>query len=309
MNNPQIPTEDQRPAPNPRQMPHLWQAYLWWDELVQMRKRHLLRISSIKARKSTMDAQFERDMMDHMGLDALVRHATRAMVKSGSEAGLVWEWIRSIKGMKSGSLPAQLLAQIDDIGKFATVSKLWRFSGWAVRNGRAETNVRGEKSHYNRRLKSTCFLIGEQFIRQQTPLYSDLYYEFKAKLREKHPEKIKGANGKWKYNDGHIDRMARRKMIKIFLQHLWLMWRTAEGLPTPHPYIHDIGGHSNLIPPPNSHVVYDCLVLNASQSQYDAHVATASHLTCDTPVISASHTNHDAPDGAASQKLGESQIK
>jgi len=239
---------DQRPDPKPRKFPQLWQAYLWWDELMKMRQRHVLRISSIEAGKSNLDAQFERDMLDMMQMDDLLKAARQTMVGHGADVGPIWDWLRAVKGLKAGGQAAKLLAQIDDIGKFDTVSKLWRFAGYAVINGQAERNQRGEKSHYNRRLKSICFVIAEQFIRQQTPIYVDEYYAEKERQRRKHPEKVK-VDGKWKYNDGHIHHMAMRKMIKIFLQHVWVVWREYEGLPTEGPYIQDVGGHTHIVEP------------------------------------------------------------
>lgn len=38
-----------------------------------------------------------------------------------------------------------------------------------------------------------------------------------------------------------------RKMIKVFLQHFWMRWRTMEGLPTNEPFIMGKNGHSTYI--------------------------------------------------------------
>ena len=48
---------------------------------------------------------------------------------------------------------------------------------------------------------------------------------------------------------GHLDAMAVRKMIKLFLACLWLVWREAEGLPTRSPYAIEKKGHSTMISP------------------------------------------------------------
>ncbi len=240
--------EDKRPDPKPRRHPKLWQSYLWWDEIMQMRKRHLLRISSIEAGKSNLDAQFERDMMEKADLNKLVIYAREVMVEHGEDIGPFWDAATSVKGLGQGGLAAQLIAQVDDIAKFATVSKLWRFSGYAVIDGKADRNKKGEKSKFNRRLKSICWLVGQQFIRQQTAGYVDIYYKEKDRLRELYPEKIK-ENGKLKYNDGHLHNMAQRKMVKIYLQHFWIIWRSYEGLHVSQPYVHDVLGHGSYITP------------------------------------------------------------
>lgn len=238
--------EDKRPDPKPRVRPHLWQAYLFWNELVEMRKRHLLRISSIQAGKSNLDDTLEQEFLDGLMIDKQIDNAKKAMVNFGKRSAPgVWEWVTSIRGLGEGGLAAQLIAQIDDIGKFSNVSKLWRFAGLAVIDGKAERNQPGEKAHKNGRLRAVCYLISEQFIKQQTPLYVDIYYSEKARLRELHPE----PEGK-QYTDGHIHNMAMRKTVKIFMQHLWIIWREAEGLPVTMPYAIDILQHADYIEPP-----------------------------------------------------------
>jgi hypothetical protein len=214
-----------------------------------MRKRHELRISSIEKGKSNLDAGLEYDILDAMGkegMDKLISDAKKMMVVNGESVGPVWDWVTSIRGLGQGGLAAQLLAQIDDISKAPTVSALWRYCGQAVIDGKAERNRPGEKSHFNRRLKSIVWLIGEQFVRQQTHPYVDIYYEEKERQREMYPEKIK-VDGKWKYNDGHIHNRAKRKMVKIFLQHLWVTWRELEGLPVSDPYVIGVLGHAKYV--------------------------------------------------------------
>jgi len=238
---------DQRPDPKPRKNPQLWQSYLFWNELVEMRKKHTLRISSIEAGKSNLDAQLERDFLDHLQIDSLIKYAKKTMINYGMTIPC-WEWITGIRGLKQGSLAAQLLAQIDDVEKFVTISKLWRFSGNAVIDGKAEKNQKGKCSHFNSQLKSICWLISDQFIKQQTPVYVDIYYDEKKRQRELYPEKIT-LNGKTIYSDAHIDNRARRKAIKIFLSHLWVTWREMENLPITKPYIQQIKGHTNIVEP------------------------------------------------------------
>jgi hypothetical protein len=293
--------EDRRPDPKPRKYATLWQAYLWWNEMVEIRKRHTLRISSSERGKSNLNAQFEQVMMDKLDLDARICELNKMMIEEGQETGRVWDWLTSIKGLKAGGLAAQLIAQIDQPPE--TISKLWRFAGWAVIDGQAERNQRGEKSHYNRQLKSICWLIVDQFIKHQTPVYADIYYEEKERQRKIHPEtlcrectdlavrtnrskmelravveldeleplallldELTSQDDKygvrWEdcpskkshhrlYNDGHVHNRAIRKTAKIFLQHLWLVWREAEGLPVSKPWVEQFGGHVDIIPPPN----------------------------------------------------------
>lgn len=50
-------------------------------------------------------------------------------------------------------------------------------------------------------------------------------------------------------SEGHVHNQAVRKMIKLFLACLWLVWREAEGLPATKPYAIDKLGHSSFIDP------------------------------------------------------------
>lgn len=259
-NSPVSNSHDNRPDPKPRKHPQLWQAYLWWYELMEMRKRHNLRISSIDRGKSNLDSQFEYDMLDIIQIDTLVKQTKTIMINYGTKVGLdldskevspIWQWITSIKGLGEGSLAAQLLSQIDDIDNSPTVASLWRYAGFAVIDGKAEKNSKGEKSKFNRKLKGICFNIADQFIKQQTPGYVDIYYAEKERLKTAYPapicegcqqlaepfqKKVKGEiytsyrcpdrnkDHKIKYGDAHIHNRAWRKMIKIFLKDLWIEW-------------------------------------------------------------------------------------
>lgn len=249
---------NEKPKMRDRKHPRLYQAYQWWYELVEMRKRHILRISAIERGDSNLDLQTELDIMEVMDFDGLIAYAAKEMASFGATVGPVWEWLLDIKGIGT-NLAAKLIANIDDIGRFATVSKLWAFGGWAVRDGRREYNQKGKISGYSRTLKSICWQIGDSFIKQQTPLWVDLYYEEKERLRRLHPDTLccqcgklwdkehKTQGHKQMYNPGHQHNMAHRKMIKIFLQHLWVVWRKSEGLPVSLPYVEAILGHTNIV--------------------------------------------------------------
>jgi len=254
---------DERPDPKPRKHPHLWQAYLTWDELMQWRKRHKLRISSIEAGKSNLDAQYERDWLEALQLDLFIKRAQKEMVGFGEAVGPVWDWLVGIKGIGPHTA-AKLLALFDDVGKFDTVSKFWRFAGWAVIDGEIDRGEKGKISPYNRRLKSECYLVAESFVKQQTPYYADIYYAEKARQREKYPDPLChkcGAmaeqcgqswrcpnckTGRVNYTPGHLNFRAMRYMIKRFLSHLYVKWCESEGLSAPEPYVQAILGHQNI---------------------------------------------------------------
>lgn len=296
--------KDKRLDPKPRKHPELWQAYLWWNELMQMRKRHTLRVSSIQRGKSNLNADFELMMLKRMGqdvieitdegdyadmlsarvtidnslLDIMVDPHTKkertfsvesAMLEAAQNVGPIWDWLTGLRGLGAGGMSAQLLAMIDDIGKFDTVSKLWRFAGYAVIDGERETNKKGEKSHFNRQLKSLVYLIVTSFIKAQNSPYAEIYAEEKDRQKQLHPQPVcrecGGECKKSKNSDGyeifrcmdckgmanftraHLHARAMRKVGKIFLQHLWCKWREYDSLPVSQPYVQAILGHKHMV--------------------------------------------------------------
>lgn len=131
---------DLRPAPKLRKNARLWQAYLAWYGQMEQRKRHTLRMKAAERGKSNLDPVFEQELMDMLKLDVLVKPKNKAerevslwqiMINYGEAVGPIWDWCLSQRGLGE-SLTAQLLAQINDVGQFATVSKLWRHSGYGI---------------------------------------------------------------------------------------------------------------------------------------------------------------------------------
>ena len=107
----------------------------------------------------------------------------------------------------------------------------------------------GYMSNWNDKFKVLLWKVGQSFVKQSAKKsgYRRLYDSIKAEERRKHPQKIK-ANGKTKYNDGHINNMTLRKVEKIFLANLWMKWREMDGLTVGVPYV-NLDPHHNLIKP------------------------------------------------------------
>lgn len=122
---------DKFTEPKPRKLIKLWQAYLWYYEVTEMRKKHNLRIQAIQRGVSNMDDAFELQVMEKLGLDEKKKELAKLMIGEGTHCS-AWDWVTGIKGLKSGTLAAQLLAQIDDISQFDTIASLWRFCGYGL---------------------------------------------------------------------------------------------------------------------------------------------------------------------------------
>lgn len=148
----------------------------------------------------------------------------------------MYDWFRRVKGIGPG-LAGCLLAHID-IEKANSVSALWKYAGLAVNDqGVADRPTKGQKLPYNAELKRICFLIGASFLRAGSP-YRDEYDEAKEFYRRT----------KLDWTLKHVDNAARRKMVKLFLSHLWAEWRTRRGLPVREPYAMQILNHDGYKP-------------------------------------------------------------
>lgn len=128
----------------------------------------------------------------------------------------------------------------------------------------------GQKARFNVRLKMTLHNLAEGLIRANSPyrrVYDEAYaYYFenrpdwgscescKAPLAQcKDPDKhsapgVRSRPGKgWK--TGHLHAAAMRKMIKVFLAHVYESWRRIEKLPLRELYVHAVLGHEERMKP------------------------------------------------------------
>jgi hypothetical protein len=85
--------------------------------------------------------------------------------------------------------------------------------------------TRGMSAPYDRRAKQVCYLIGSAFLKAGGP-YEEFYRRQREKLEEERPG--------WTTVRKHLTCL--RKTEKLFLSHLWLVWREAAELPTTVPY-------------------------------------------------------------------------
>lgn len=147
----------------------------------------------------------------------------------------IYSELVSVKGV-GPQLAAKLLALID-IERADTISALWRFAGLAVIDGEREKRVKGEKAHYSTRLKTAMYQVASSFLIHDSP-YREVYDR---------------ARRDYESRDGwtklHQHYAALRKMEKMFLSHLWLRWRSLEGLPITEPYAQAVVGHTNITRP------------------------------------------------------------
>jgi hypothetical protein len=86
---------------------------------------------------------------------------------------------------------------------------------------------KGKKSPYNKFLKTKLVgVLADVLIKKKSEKWTKFYYDYK------HRKKSAG----WGVSDRHRDNAARGYMIKMLLKHIYVEWRTFEGLPVREPY-------------------------------------------------------------------------
>jgi len=159
----------------------------------------------------------------------------------------LWHWLKEIYGISEINA-AGLIAKVGDISKFDTVSDLWSFFGLRPKSSfDFEGGCKWESyEHYRQATKEERTLavydIGENFIRKDS-----FYRQFYDERREKAENEEKF--GKPEENKQHYYQDARRYAVKIFLSHLYEVWRRIEGLETREPYIMQEEYHNYIKPP------------------------------------------------------------
>jgi len=178
----------------------------------------------------------------------------KKLLKSGQYP--IWNWLKEIRGISF--ISASKLISYIDIKNTPTISALWRYCGLDATHIKRTNKISKEEAMKfgNPYLKKELLgiLAKNGFIMHNTPLYREIYDKEKEKQLEiEYPEGfLKEKYNGYKITDkhlskGHAHNRAIRKMIKIFLEHLWREWRTLENLSITEPYIIGRNGHSNYI--------------------------------------------------------------
>lgn len=168
---------------------------------------------------------------------------------------------------------------VEAIERFITPSKLRKYSGLMP----GLKKEAGKKLAYNAELKTMLWRLGGVFMKQQNK-YFEFYKNYKEYLLRRmekegikvvptpksrlcptcvkevtkkaarfcpdcgSPLSLKNEPEGVKY-EMHVHMMAQRRMLQLFLDHLWVVWRQAKGLSLRDPWPIEYGGHSTIISP------------------------------------------------------------
>lgn len=157
-------------------------------------------------------------------------------IKNSVKDHPMFAWFKTVKGI-GPILSASLIANID-ITKADHTSSVWKYCGLSIdpETMKAERRKKGTKISWNPFLKTTCWKIGESFVKTKGK-YRMIYDTSREFYDRKFPTEVKDGN-KTLYTKGHKFAMAKRRTVKLFLSDMWVEWRKIEGLPVSEPFMH-----------------------------------------------------------------------
>lgn len=141
----------------------------------------------------------------------------------------------------------ELMVAVKDIQRFPTVSKFWKWAGFSPvaycrKCGKTkeacrcnsgdyynanEKRIRGVAPSYNENAKKLLIRIADK-LKKGNGYYEEKYLEYEEYEYKKSPE----------LSDIHVQNRAKRKMIKLFLYHLFFNWYESVGREPLKPYAH-----------------------------------------------------------------------
>jgi hypothetical protein len=148
---------------------------------------------------------------------------------------LYLRYLQYIDGV--GPLMSAYLVTVLNPARFETVSKMWKYCGLHVENGRAPRRASGQATGWNPVARTMMWRLGESF-RKVGGFYKMMYRGFFEDSLKKHPN----------WTKAHHLAHARRVTVKLFLAHWHTVGRALQGLPVRKPYICDKQPHQ-CVPP------------------------------------------------------------
>lgn len=212
-------------------------------EIERCRVRTTLRLRELSKAAISIDDNIKSELDEIINKESdIERRLKLLLAKKLNGIPVVEKWLQKIPGMTI-EIEAGLISLIEPIKRFPNVAKLWAYSGLhtvpkRLPNGQIVLNpetkkpvmvaprVRpGEKPKWSVHLKT---LIVGSLARRWEKVggpYKDLAMKYKERIRSRPNSRT--------LTELHLSRMAWRYAGKIFLSHLWEVWRSLEGLEIP----------------------------------------------------------------------------
>lgn len=196
-------------------------------------------------REVSLEDSFESIHANSPIMEALIKEENQAnrLLDRAVKDSPIWQVFEPVEGV-GPAIAGALIAAIGDIRRFATYQKLFAFSGLhpLSRDGKkfapGDTRMggdsifprrrRGQLSNWNQFAKQAFFLLGDQFNRRPQSYWGTKLRQNKIILRQQYPEVVVTEQGKKRYTDGHIHKLATWKTIRQFARWLYRAWTNLE---------------------------------------------------------------------------------
>jgi len=123
---------------------------------------------------------------------------------------------------------ARFVSAVGDVRRFESAAKLKAFCGVHVMpDGGFVRRRRNQTCNWNPEARQALYLFGDQMVRRPDSHWGKVLNAYKVKFREKHPEPIV-VDGKKKYTNGHIHKMAYWRTLTKFVEWLHREWTRLE---------------------------------------------------------------------------------
>lgn len=122
--------------------------------------------------------------------------------------------LNQIMGIGSSwTTSASVVAYLGDMGRFDSVSALWKYSGYDVVAGKAPKRAKGQVQTWNGKLRTSLWLWADSMLKTKNPIWRPVYDTYRAQELAVHASKCP-----CKTIEGHSGARARRRVIKDVLK-------------------------------------------------------------------------------------------
>jgi hypothetical protein len=208
-------------------------------------KHLLLTLNKIKPKLADKEYKYLKRTLETAEQMQVLESKYDKLMKEYVESEPIYtEFLGNVRGIGQ-VLSANLIKEFGYCEKYQYVSSLWKHCGLDVVNGKAPKRKKGETINYNPRLRTMMWKVGDQFIKQRTPYYRDIYdkeKERQLKIMEENPEGEGSPQNKM-----HCHLRAIRKAEKIFLEHYFVASKELTGQEVTKPYAIAKGGHKKYL--------------------------------------------------------------
>jgi len=193
----------------------------------QCQNRHLVPMAVARDRCPICDAPVTEVVVEPpevlkavlKDLESIEKNLYRDVESRVRSHQLYMHYLQYIDGV--GPLISAYLITVLNPSKFETVSRLWKYCGLHVEDGRAPRRVAGQPTSWNPVARTMVWKLGESF-RMRGGFYRMMYQQFFEESLKKHPS----------WTKAHHLAHARRVAVKLFLSHWHTVGRVLQGLPT-----------------------------------------------------------------------------